>query len=154
MTDQINPLHYKSDTIECIDAMKACSTPEEFRGHLKLTVLKYLWREDKKGKGDQARVENLEKAAWYLERLIGDLRGDVTGLIDFATPETIPSHTINAADQGWIEWTGAKIPPVLNHCLVDVEIRSGRIDTAREAGDLWWDCRSLPGDIIRWRPSK
>lgn len=133
MTNAINPSHYKSDTIECIDAMKACSTPEEFRGHLKLTVLKYLWREDKKGEGDQARVENLEKAAWYLERLVKDLRkpefaepgsvaeaiyglkldvnGNVSGFECIPDAfEVIPPHTINAADQGWIDLDGTGYP--------------------------------------------
>jgi hypothetical protein len=122
MTNSINPSHYKSGGIECIDAMKACSTPEEFRGHLKLTVLKYLWREDKKGEGEQARVENLEKATWYLDRLVRDLRGENTAdyereaesvlsdILNYATPaEAIPPHTINAADHWSVDATNGDI---------------------------------------------
>ena len=152
----INPSHYKSDTIECIDAMKACSTPEEFRGHLKLTVMKYLWREDKKGEGDQARVENLEKAAWYLDRLVRDLRGDAalsvqivetqSALVDL---DSIPPHTINAAAQGWIENDGAQ--PVADDIRVDVRWGGGYSDTAGvEARHWYWG----DDDLTHWRPSK
>lgn len=64
--DNVNhPEHYTSGGIECIDAIKAALTPEEFRGFLKGNVMKYTWRERMKG-GD----ESLRKAAWYLERLI------------------------------------------------------------------------------------
>lgn len=67
MTDPINhPEHYQSDTgIECIDAIQSALTPEEFRGYCKGNVLKYTWREGKKGGN-----ESLEKAAWYLDRII------------------------------------------------------------------------------------
>lgn len=65
--DPINhPEHYQSDTgIECIDAIQSALTPEEFRGYCKGNVLKYTWRERKKGGN-----ESLEKAAWYLDRII------------------------------------------------------------------------------------
>lgn len=65
--DLINhPEHYQSDTgIECIDAIQSALTPEEFRGYCKGNVLKYTWREKKKG-----GTESLEKAAWYLDRII------------------------------------------------------------------------------------
>lgn len=157
MTNAINPSHYKSGTIECIDAMKACSTPEEFRGHLKLTVLKYLWREDKKGEGDQARVENLEKAAWYLERLVRDLRGgDANGKEFTVIPdafEVIPPHTINAADQGWIEWRGGECP-VHPDAWVEVDYGEGpERDVARHFS--WeWDVDGYTGDITRYRVVK
>lgn len=144
MTNAINPSHYKSDTIECIDAMKACSTPEEFRGHLKLTVLKYLWREDKKGDGDQARVENLEKAAWYLDRLVNDLRGDTVH-------DEIPPHTINAADQGWIENKG-KMPLFLPQ-EIQVRFPDGKTSTG-SSRHLRWTITGGLSDIAFWRPSK
>lgn len=159
MTNAINPSHYKSDTIECIDAMKACSTPEEFRGHLKLTVLKYLWREDKKGEGDQARVENLEKAAWYLDRLVRDLRGDAALIVQIVEtqsalvdPDAIPPHTINAADQGWIDWTGGN-RPVEEGVVVDVVTRHGTL-IRNEAGSFSWLILGSGGDITRYRVVK
>ena len=60
-----HPQHYQSSTIECIDALRAQMTPEEFRGFLKGNVLKYLWRERMKG-----GTESLEKAQWYLKELV------------------------------------------------------------------------------------
>lgn len=64
MTDMVNhPPHYKQGDIECIDAIRAALTPEEFRGYLKGSVIKYVWRERHKG-GD----ESLAKAQWYLGR--------------------------------------------------------------------------------------
>ena len=60
-----NPPHYNQSGIECIDAIEAQLTPEEFRGYLKGNVAKYMWRERKKG-----GTESLKKANWYLNRLI------------------------------------------------------------------------------------
>ena len=66
--DNVNhPAHYKQGDIECIDAIKAALTPEEFRGYLKGNVIKYTWRERMKG-----NIESLKKAAWYLRRLTND----------------------------------------------------------------------------------
>ena len=68
VNDNINhPEHYTSGGIECIDAIRAALTPEEFRGFCKGNVLKYTWRERLKG-GD----ESLKKAEWYLKRLLND----------------------------------------------------------------------------------
>lgn len=72
MKDAINPEHYKVGGIETIDYMKAKSTKEEFRGHLRLTTLKYLSRLGHKDDG----LQELKKAAWYLNRLIKDLEDD------------------------------------------------------------------------------
>jgi hypothetical protein len=60
-----NPDHYATGEIECIDAMAACSSEEEFRGHLKLTAFKYIWRTGKKWN----TTEDIDKAIWYLTRL-------------------------------------------------------------------------------------
>lgn len=66
MTDNINnPPHYKQGEIECIDAIRAALTPEEFRGYCKGNVIKYAWREKHKG-GD----ESLMKAGWYLNKAV------------------------------------------------------------------------------------
>lgn len=59
-----HPEHYQSDCgIECIDAIKAALTPDEFRGYCKGNAIKYAWRERKKGGN-----ESLQKAVWYLNR--------------------------------------------------------------------------------------
>ena len=46
-------------------AIEAALTEEEFKGYIKGNVLKYTWRENYKNK-----IEDLKKAAWYLNRLI------------------------------------------------------------------------------------
>jgi hypothetical protein len=63
------PMHYAAGSVECIDAIEAQLTPEEFRGYLKGNIAKYMWRERKKG-----GKESLKKARWYLNKLI-DLDG-------------------------------------------------------------------------------
>ena len=64
--DLVNhPTHYTSGGVECIDAIRASMTPEEFKGFLKGNAMKYLWRYRLKGKPAQ----DLEKANWYLSRL-------------------------------------------------------------------------------------
>ena len=63
-----NPPHYNKHGIECIKAIEAALTEEEFKGYIKGNVLKYTWRENYKNK-----LEDLKKAAWYLNRLIESL---------------------------------------------------------------------------------
>ena len=66
MNDPVNsPEHYRTGKIECIEAIEAALTPEEFRGYVKGNVIKYTWRERHKG-GNQS----LAKAVWYLQRLL------------------------------------------------------------------------------------
>jgi hypothetical protein len=66
-SDDINhPAHYTAGKVECIDAIEAALTPEEYRGYLKGNILKYTWRERQK-EGDKA----MGKARWYLDRLLG-----------------------------------------------------------------------------------
>jgi len=66
MNDPVNhPAHYTQGTIECIEAIKAALTPEEFRGFCKGNALKYIWRERHKGNS-----ESLLKAQWYMEKLL------------------------------------------------------------------------------------
>jgi hypothetical protein len=63
--DPVNhPPRYTQGGIECIDAIKAALTPEEFRGYCKGNALEYVWHELHKG-GD----ESLHKAALYLARV-------------------------------------------------------------------------------------
>lgn len=64
--DMVNhPPHYRQGEIECIEAIKAALTPEEFRGYCKGANLKYTWREAHKG-----GMEDLQKALWYLDKLL------------------------------------------------------------------------------------
>ncbi len=65
--DLINsPPHYTSGGIETIDYMEAKSTPEEFRGHLRLSALKYLSRAGLK----DDTLKDLKKAQWYINALV------------------------------------------------------------------------------------
>ena len=66
MSESVNhPQHYQSSGMECIEAIEAQMTPNEYRGFLKGNALKYLWRERMKG-----GTESLHKAQWYLTKLI------------------------------------------------------------------------------------
>jgi hypothetical protein len=60
--------HYRHGEIECIDAIEAALTPEEFRGFCKGNVLKYVWRMNHK-----EGPESLRKAQWYVARLLGTM---------------------------------------------------------------------------------
>jgi len=61
-----SPSHYKGE-IECIEAIKASMSKQQFVGYLKGNVLKYLWRYDRKN-----GLEDLEKANVYLGWLIAE----------------------------------------------------------------------------------
>ena len=64
--DTVNhPSHYASGEIECIDAIESSMTHEAFCGYLKGNVQKYMWRYENKG-----GITDLEKAQWYLNKLI------------------------------------------------------------------------------------
>lgn len=61
----MHPSHYCQGGIECIKAIEASMTPEEFQGYCKGNVMKYIWRfREKNG------LEDLKKARVYLERMI------------------------------------------------------------------------------------
>lgn len=53
--------HYRQGEIECIDAIRAALTDEEWRGFCKGSILQYVWREKHKGGND-----TLVKAQDYL----------------------------------------------------------------------------------------
>lgn len=64
--DMVNqPPHYTAGGVECIDAIRAALTPEEFRGFCKGNAIKYVWREKLKGGN-----EDLKKAGWYLNKVV------------------------------------------------------------------------------------
>ena len=67
----IHPEHYNKNGMETIDVIKASMNPEEFKGFLTGNVIKYLGRYPYKN-----GVEDLEKAKWYLEKLIDETDTD------------------------------------------------------------------------------
>lgn len=72
-TDPVNsPTHYNHNPygVECIQAIRAAFTDDEFRGYLKGNVLKYLWRQRYKNKP----LQDVRKASWYLGKLVEHLQ--------------------------------------------------------------------------------
>ena len=69
--DMVNrPPHYTQGGVECIDAIKAATEGlNGFEGFCTGNAIKYLWRWKLKN-----GVEDLEKAAWYMERLAKELQ--------------------------------------------------------------------------------
>ena len=67
--DPTNPSHYTSGGVECIEGIEASLTTEGFRGFCKGNVIKYMWRYEQKN-----WLEDLEKAQWYLARLVGTFK--------------------------------------------------------------------------------
>tara|TARA_Y100000004_G_scaffold8959_1_gene9865 strand:- start:14 stop:241 length:228 start_codon:yes stop_codon:yes gene_type:complete len=64
--DVVNkPKHYNQGDIECIDAIEAMLTHEEFVGYLRGNSLKYRWRFRYKN-----GIEDLRKAEWYERKLL------------------------------------------------------------------------------------
>ena len=61
-----HPPHYNNGSVECIEAIEAMLTPDEFIGYLRGNSLKYRWRFRYKSKP----IEDLRKARWYEERLL------------------------------------------------------------------------------------
>jgi hypothetical protein len=67
MTDNVNhPSHYNHGNMETIDVIQGAMTAVEYRGFLKGNIIKYVSRANYKG-----GVEDLEKARWYLDKMIG-----------------------------------------------------------------------------------
>ena len=66
-----NPRHYNQTGIECIQAISA-ATDKGFKYYLQCNVMKSLWRFDYKDKP----LEDLQKAKWYLDRLIEEVTAD------------------------------------------------------------------------------
>ena len=63
--DVVNhPIHYNNGNIECIEAIEAMLTHEEFIGYLRGNSLKYRWRFRYKN-----GLQDLDKADWYENKL-------------------------------------------------------------------------------------
>lgn len=67
MSDAVErPAHYVKGAVECIDAVDAAiSDLDGPEAHYTASAIQYLWRWKQKG-----GVEDLQKAKWYLNRLI------------------------------------------------------------------------------------
>ena len=59
------PAHYNQSGVECIQAIEASMSKDQFCGYLKGNIIKYMWRYE-----DKNKIEDLKKAQWYLNKLI------------------------------------------------------------------------------------
>lgn len=67
--DAINPSHYQAGKVECIDALDSATVNKAgIEAVCTANVIKYLWRYEAKN-----GLQDVKKARWYLERLIGEL---------------------------------------------------------------------------------
>lgn len=64
-----NPSHYVSGDVECIDAIRAALGHDGFVNYCRGQAIKYVWRAPLKSD----HVEDLNKAAWYINRAIQEL---------------------------------------------------------------------------------
>ena len=67
-----HPDHYTQGGIECIKAIEAALTPEEYVGYCKGNIIKYIWRENLKN-----GIEDIKKARQYIDYLIESKGGKV-----------------------------------------------------------------------------
>ena len=68
--DSVNsPPHYLKGKKETIDVIQDGMTDDEYHGYLKGNILKYVSRYKFKGEP----LEDLQKAQWYLNRLIKEV---------------------------------------------------------------------------------
>ena len=64
-----HPAHYNQGKVECIDAMAAATVNKRgIEAICVSNIIKYLWRYEAKNE-----LEDVKKAAWYLNRLIDEL---------------------------------------------------------------------------------
>ena len=69
--DMVNhPPHYTKGAIECIQAIWASMSEEEYVGFLKGQVIKYMWRLESK----ENALEDVRKAGYYQQKLEEFLR--------------------------------------------------------------------------------
>ncbi len=82
-SDNVNsPKHYqatffhegKEQSLECINAIEASMSTDQYQGYLKGSALKYLWRYDKKHASLDGKEECLKKAIWFLDTLRNSLK--------------------------------------------------------------------------------
>lgn len=76
--DVVNhPDHYNTGAFEVYDYIVDKLSPEELKGYIKGNVLKYVSRENYKGK-----TQDLRKAAWYLNRYLERMDLDCVSTAD------------------------------------------------------------------------
>lgn len=104
-----HPAHYNQGGIECIAALEACSTPIEFFGWLRLTIIKYLWRVGHK----DALAQEAAKAKWYQDFLANwlamnpEIAAQIEAILPIKFDPTIGvggrEAIVHAQGDGWSE---------------------------------------------------
>tara|TARA_B110000858_G_scaffold170132_1_gene199753 strand:- start:513 stop:809 length:297 start_codon:yes stop_codon:yes gene_type:complete len=69
MSDPINPDHYKKGGIETIEYLQAKLSNDGFYGYLKGNALKYVSREGLKSEKLTDKIEDCDKAIWYIQQM-------------------------------------------------------------------------------------
>lgn len=77
--DKVNhPLHYQMNGIEVIDIIKSTLNTKGIRDYCRGNAIKYILRAGKKTESNytpfQKEIEDLEKAIWYLDYEIEELK--------------------------------------------------------------------------------
>lgn len=70
---EVAGLHYEAGGIETIEFIKAKLTPEQYRGYLLGTIIKYLSRTNTKGETEADARKALVFLTWYVETFDGDV---------------------------------------------------------------------------------
>ena len=65
--------------MECIEAIRSALGDDGFASYCQGNAMKYLWRHRRKG-----GIEDLEKAKWYIDRMIETEGEKLTGVCPFA----------------------------------------------------------------------
>jgi hypothetical protein len=72
--DQVNhPSHYATGPVECIEAIQASMTADQFVGYCKGNIFKYLWRMGNK----KGSTTDHEKAQWYMNKLVDTINNGI-----------------------------------------------------------------------------
>lgn len=88
LRDQVErPPHYNKGKIEAIDYIEDALGKDKFRGYCWGNTLKYLHRHEYKGHA----LQDLEKARWYLDKLISTYQEDTSTV-------TVPTFRVNILD--------------------------------------------------------
>jgi hypothetical protein len=110
MAEQVNhPDHYNKGGVECLQAMEASMTDDEFLGFLKGSIIKYLWRYRHKGKGS----EDLGKATFYLKMLADRVKAKEEKAKAVPVPVYMPTPCIPPTNRplGPYPWVGGGRTP-------------------------------------------
>lgn len=113
-SDPVNPSHYHGDLVMRII--------EEFSlGFCDGCAIKYILRYQEKG-----GVVDLEKARWYLDRLIAELKGTIS-----VTPFTVPTVALGSGSEVAADLASLMNPTALQ-VMVNALLASGAIAIAED----------------------